>query len=500
MATVVAVVGTIAGAGTTTVVTALGSALGEQRQRVALVDATAEGSRLTDSIGIEGGGEVTDALRRGTAVGDVQADGPHDVAAFPADPETNWGAIRPDAVDDLYEQLRDRFEFVLVDYGDSPSTDRAAWLGHADEVVIVTDPDVADAVPEIVALAGAFDVPVRGVLASRVPHKEVGDAIDALAETDQTVLGILPEDPTVGAAAEAGTSVLRAEPDSPIATSTWELGLHFRESDHDEPVVPAGTAPESVADTEPSSTTDSDGASTGDSNDASTADSDDATPGSNGEPATDAGSDVGDGFETPDPQPVEEDDGPTVLGTSDDGGSADHETAGDGEKRDEGRREEGGQQDGRSVGGASQADPSEAATRDGIGVGGPEREPERDSERDSAGESSSGIGGLDLGLSSDDGGASDEAGAKGSEPSERSRGSDRDASAGDVDGTDGRDVGNAGEDAAGAEERAARSGESGDGGSDGGSAELSDEEIESVFQETMERVQERREREEDEDE
>src|SRR6056297_1724196 len=106
MSSVVAVVGTIAGAGTTTAVTALGSALGEQRQRVALADATEEGSRLTDAIDLDGAGDLTDALRRGTAVGDVQAAGPHDIAAFPADPDTNWGAIRPNAVATLYDQLR----------------------------------------------------------------------------------------------------------------------------------------------------------------------------------------------------------------------------------------------------------------------------------------------------------------------------------------------------------------------------------------------------------
>ncbi|AGN02344.1 cell division ATPase MinD, archaeal [Salinarchaeum sp. Harcht-Bsk1] len=249
MSSVVAVVGTIAGAGTTTAVTALGSALGEQRQRVALVDATEEGSRLTDAIDLDGAGDLTDALRRGTAVGDVQAAGPHDIAAFPADPDTNWGAIRPNAVATLYDQLRDRFDVVLVDCGATLSPAQSAWLGHADAVTIVTDPDVAGAVPETVALAGAFDVPVRGVLANRVPPKEVDDAVEALESTDQPVLGVLPEDPTVGAAAEAGASVLRTEPDSMIATCAWELGLRFRDGDHDEPVLPMSGGPSRTAST-----------------------------------------------------------------------------------------------------------------------------------------------------------------------------------------------------------------------------------------------------------
>ena len=246
MTHVVAVVGTIAGAGTTTVVTTLGAALGEQRQRVALVDATQEGSRLTDAIDLSGGGELTDALRRGTAVGDVQASGPHDLAAFRAGADTSWGSVRPDAVADLYEQLRGRFDVILVDCGSTLSPAQSAWLGHADEAVIVTDPDVAGAVPETVALAGAFDVPVRGVLANRVPPKEVDDAVEALEATDERVLGVFPEDRTVGAAADAGASVLRTEPDSMIATCAWELGLRFGDTDPDEPVLPMTGPPSGI--------------------------------------------------------------------------------------------------------------------------------------------------------------------------------------------------------------------------------------------------------------
>lgn len=249
MTSVVAVVGTIPGAGTTTVVSALGAALGEQRQRVALVDATEEGSRIADAISIAGGGDLTDALRRGTPLGDVQAAGPHDVTAFPADPDTNWGSIRPDAVASLYEQLRGRFDVALVDCGSSLSPASSAWLGHADEGLIVTDPDVAGTIPETVALADAFSVPIRGVLANRVPPTEVEDAIAALEATDQPVVGVLPEDPTVGAAEADGVSVLRAEPDSRIATCAWEFARRFRDDDHAEPVLPFRAGQPAAADT-----------------------------------------------------------------------------------------------------------------------------------------------------------------------------------------------------------------------------------------------------------
>jgi|GEM_PF-2665691 len=326
MSTVIAVAGTIAGAGTTTVVTALGTALGEQRRRVALVDATEEGSRIADAIDVDGEGELADALRRGTTPTDVQATGPHDVAAFPADPTTNWGAVRPDAVDTFYESLRERFEFVLIDCGCSMSPARSPWLGHADEVAIVTDPDVAGAVSEPASLSSVFDVPIRGVIANRVPHKEVDDALEAMESVDAPVLGVLPEDATVGAAAESGSSVLRAEPDSPIATCVWKLALRVRETDHDEPVIPPGAAARSNRaagqETGPEMGEGASGEDDGDpapgtSEDETTTADDDVAPSTASETGvgdaiepsddetTDASSPAEAGFETPDPQPVE---------------------------------------------------------------------------------------------------------------------------------------------------------------------------------------------------
>jgi len=241
MSTVVATLGTIPGAGTTSVVAALGAALGEQRLPVAVVDATADGSRVGDVLALEGGGEVADALRRSASLGEVQAAGPHGLVVFPASPDTNWGAVRPDAVGTVYEQLRERFEFVLVDCGTELTPVTAAWLGHADEALIVTDPDVAGTVDETAALATAFDVAVRGVLGTRVPPTETRSSLEDLAASGHPVLAVLPEDPTVGTAADAGESVLAHEPDSRIANCVWRLALRFRERDHARTVVTRGT-------------------------------------------------------------------------------------------------------------------------------------------------------------------------------------------------------------------------------------------------------------------
>lgn len=241
MSTVVATVGTIPGAGTTSVVAALGAALGEQRLPVAVVDATPEGSRIGDVLDLEDGGEVADALRRSASLGEVQAAGPHGLVAFPASADTNWGAVRPDAVGTVYEQLRERFEFVLVDCGSELTPATAAWLGHADEVLVVTDPDVAGSIEETAALAAAFGVSVRGVAGNRVPTRETEAALTALGATGHPVLAVLPEDRTVATAAHAGASVLAHEPDSPIANCVWRLALRFREGDHAEAVVPRGT-------------------------------------------------------------------------------------------------------------------------------------------------------------------------------------------------------------------------------------------------------------------
>lgn len=505
MSPVVAVVGTIAGAGATTTVSALGTALAEQRRRVALVDATAEGSRIAEVLDVEGGGELADALRRGTAVPDVQGSGPHDVAAFPAAPDTSWGSMRPDAVATLYDQLRERFEFVLVDCGSDLSPARSAWLGHADEVLIVTDPDVAGAVPETASLAGAFDVPVRGVLANRVRPKEVGDAVDALDGTDLTVLGVLPEDPTVGLAAGAGDSVLRTEPDSTIANVAWELALRYRRREHDDPVVPFGTGPPPSA--EP---------------DDSTADADDPTS-EDGEPTADdaeptpAASDPTAVNGAPDADRTDDGAGDSTSTTSTEPASlADDASAPPEEEVETGSVE------------PESADPAEPTTSSGTGESEPgtsddgpgdggSQEPETVSTDDDPFTSPD-----PLAVEDDEAEAADaEGGASGSEPSgsllgdvrarigeqhpdEPAAGSEPEDSAADAPdpaGDPAEPDPAPSETDDGFESAAASGGSSGEESdleppedeADEESAALSDEEIESLFAETMERVQERRE-------
>lgn len=241
MGTVVAVVGTIPGAGATTAVATLGAALAERSQRVALVDATQEGSRLTEVVGTDGDGALGDALRRGTTLAEVQADGPRGIAVFPADDDTSWGSMRPDAIADAYETMRDRFDVVLVDCGSTLTPAAAPWLGHADDALIVTDPDVAGTVDETAGLARAFDVDVTGILANRVPPKEVREALTALDATGLRVLAVLPEDRAVGAAAEAGTSVFVHDPDSAISRVAWRFAEALLSGEHEQPIVPQGT-------------------------------------------------------------------------------------------------------------------------------------------------------------------------------------------------------------------------------------------------------------------
>lgn len=238
MSRVVATVGAIPGAGATTVVAGLGSALAEQRHHVALVDASAEGSRIANVLSLEGDGTVADALRRRADLAEVQASGPHDLSAFPADPDANWAAIRPGAVASTYETLRERFDIVLVDCGSEITPSSAPWLGYADELLVATDPDVPGAVQDVAGIGAAFDVPVLGLVANRVVRDELSAARSGLAETGEAVLAVLPEDPAVGAAAEERRSLLMEAPDSPIASCLWELGGRLSEGDHATPVVP----------------------------------------------------------------------------------------------------------------------------------------------------------------------------------------------------------------------------------------------------------------------
>jgi len=420
MGTVVAVVGTIPGAGATTVVATVGAALAERNHRVAIVDGTTEGSRVGDVLPIGGGGELADALRRGAVLGDVQSDGPHGLAIFRAGPDTSWGSMRPDAVANTYDDLRGRFDVVLVDVGSSLTPASAPWLGHADDAIVVTDPDVAGAVDETAALARAFDVDVTGIVANRVPPKDVEDALDALEATGLRVLAVLPEDRAVGAAEAERETVFAYDPDSPMASVAWSFAGALLSGNHADVAVPRGTL-----------TTQGGGGST-----AST-----------------------DGRGTSDVQPGGRAGDDTRRSATDDTGSTQSDAPGSGQRTD---------------GSAStsenrtEAEPSRASPEQptGTAVGHPTQRGDATPDRGSDRRASQILSGSESDAGTEAGGA---------------------ANADETDDESGPDRFEFGETEQEEEES-----------SDDGQAELTDEEIEDVFKETMERVKKRQERREEE--
>ena len=477
MSRVVVTVGAIPGAGATTLVSTLGSALAEQRSHVALVDASQDGSRIDDVLPLSGGGEVADALRRGSALADVQASGPHDLNAFPAAPDTNWDAIRPGAIANAYDRLRERFDVVLVDCGSELTPASAAWIGYADELVLVNCPEVAGDVGDLTGLASAFDVEILGIVANRVVQDEADETQRVLEATPHQPLAIVPEDPAVDGAATQCQSVLVHEPDSVVAGCVWELARRVRDGDHDDPVVPQSWSAVGA-----SSTTDPAAAST-DGGDASVA----------GDPPADSTSPTAtDGSESPTGRSSTTQDGSTAQNESPtraDGAKA-SDSSGDATSSSE-----------RATDDASESGAVDPVATDPDGTVPDDTDPDETvpdepapdetgpAATPSADRSSTAddAGGFDWSKPTDDATQSGERSTDQSvEDPATNRGADADdAGAGD-DGTAAGSTGAAEDDPEpGADEAAQSTGES-------ERASISDEEIEEAFKETMQRVKENR--------
>lgn len=483
MSRVVATVGAFAGAGATTVVTALGAALAEQRSHVGLVDASPAGAGLAEVLPLEGGGELADALRRRADLAAIQATGPHDLRVYPAAPDTNWAAIRPSAVENAYDRFRDAFDVVLVDCGSELGPASVAWIGYADELLLVTSPDVgaataedagADAsadVADVAALGAALDVPVRGVVANRVVPDEAAAAREALAASPHELLALFPEDRAVDAAASAGESLFVHEPDSQLAECAWEFATRFRDGEHAEPVVPeqwsglgGGSSSEdreqaSKRDEHSSRTDGTAGGSDGTAGDGATSDtSDEAT---RDDPRTNSTTNDATNTTTADVTSTESADDARTNGAN---ASADGGTVGGGGVTSE----------------SSQSTPTEA-----------------DASRDTSTPSDTSAEEFEW---SDSGSLADDIGSSLEESDETKRRSDgssgRSAPGGADDGA-GSETGTSGDDTAGTTCAADADGDAG--GSSGSSedatsdeATISDEQIEEVFKETMERAKSQR--------
>jgi septum site-determining protein MinD len=196
---------------------------------------------------LAGEAETLDAV--GSAPGEV------DVMVGGTDIE-DFGRADPSMLREVVADLREAYDVVVVDTGGGLSHDTTVPLGLADDVLLVSTPQVAalENTGKTLELAERVGGEVQGLVLTRVGANDV-DTEAAVADLGVPVLGTIPEDSGVAESEETGEPLVVSAPESPAAQSYRELGyellgesppLSFQDGDEDASAA-AGAALAEVA-------------------------------------------------------------------------------------------------------------------------------------------------------------------------------------------------------------------------------------------------------------
>lgn len=227
-ATVYAVASGKGGVGKTTTAVNLASGFADAGRSVVVVDA---------DLGMGNLGDVVEATPAGPTLHEVLAgDATLDDALSHVTPGVDvvlgsddlelFGRADPSGIRHLLENLRDRYDVVILDSGAGLSHDTALPLGLADEVILVSTVEEAAVknTRKTLTLAETLEATVAGIVLTRVGGgKTEVDPTEIASQLGVDLLGSVPEDSTVRESSRAGEPLLSFDRDSPGAQAYLEI-------------------------------------------------------------------------------------------------------------------------------------------------------------------------------------------------------------------------------------------------------------------------------------
>jgi len=246
------------GVGKTTTAVNLAAVMAEADRSVVLVDY---------DLGMANVGAVLDLESAEATLHDVlagEADALDAVVEAPGEFDVMVGGTRiedfgradPSKLREVAADLREAYDVTVVDTGGGLSHDTTVPLGLADDVLLVSTPQIAalENTEKTLELAERVDGDVTGLILTRVGGSSV-DVDAAVERIDAPLLGTIPEDGAVADSEDAGEPLVVYAPENPAAQSYRELGyellgesppVSFRDG-HEDGEVSAGAAFAEVA-------------------------------------------------------------------------------------------------------------------------------------------------------------------------------------------------------------------------------------------------------------
>lgn len=216
------------GVGKTTITANLGVALSTFGEETIVLDADVAMANLELVLGMEGKSvTLHDVLSGEAEIADAIYEGPGGVKIIPAGISLEGlRKIRLDRLEEVLKSIIEVADILLIDAPAGLEKDALAALAAAQEMILVTTPEVpsiSDALKTKI-VASKLGVDIIGAVINREKNDKTFlnvDEIETILEVP--VIAVIPDDPEVSRAAAFGEPIVVKNPKSPTSNAIMQL-------------------------------------------------------------------------------------------------------------------------------------------------------------------------------------------------------------------------------------------------------------------------------------
>jgi len=216
------------GVGKTIVTANLGVALASYGESVVVLDADITMANLELVLGMEGKSvTLHDVLAGKASIEEAIYEGPEGVKVVPAGISLEGlRNVKLERLEEALSHLVENTDILLIDAPAGLEKDAISALAAADEVLLVTTPEVPSIsdVLKTKIIADKLDVNIIGVIVNREQHDKTFLTVEEIETIlEVPVIAVIPEDVEVSRSAAFGEPIVVKNPKSPVSNAIMKL-------------------------------------------------------------------------------------------------------------------------------------------------------------------------------------------------------------------------------------------------------------------------------------